>query len=74
VVDAIVSVAESRGIAPAQVALSYLLATPGVTSVIVGARTGAQLRDTLATPDVVLDRDERERLDRASAMPMPYPM
>jgi len=74
VVDAIVSVAESRGITPAQVALSYSLATPGVTSVIVGARTEAQLRDTLATPDVVLDRDERERVDRVSATPLPYPM
>ena len=74
VVEAIVSVAESRGATPPQVALSYLLATPGVTSLIVGARTEAQLRDTLATSDVVLDRDERARLDRASATPLPYPM
>jgi hypothetical protein len=42
--------------------------------VIVGARTEAQLRDTLATPDVELERDERERLDRASATPLPYPV
>jgi len=74
VVDAIVAVAESRGITPAQVALSYLLGTPGVTSLIVGARTETQLKDNLATSDVVLERDERERLDRASAMPLPYPM
>jgi aryl-alcohol dehydrogenase-like predicted oxidoreductase len=74
VVDAIVSVAESCGLTPAQVVLSYALATPGVTSVIVGARTEAQLRDTLAVPDVPLGRDERERLDRASATVLPYPM
>jgi aryl-alcohol dehydrogenase-like predicted oxidoreductase len=74
VVEAIVTVAESRGASPAQVALSYLLATPGVTSVIVGARTEAQLRDTLAAHDLSLDSDERETLDRASATPLPYPM
>ena len=74
VVDAIVSVAESRGVTPAQVALSYLLAAPGITSVIVGARTEAQLMDTLATSDVVLTRHELARLDRASAAPLPYPM
>ena len=74
VIDAIVSVAEARGTTPAKVALSYSLATPGVTSVIVGARTEAQLRDTLATPEVVLAGEERERLDRASATPLPYPM
>lgn len=74
VIDAIVSVAEARGTTPAKVALSYSLATPGVTSVILGARTEAQLTDTLATPDVVLEREERERLDRASATPLPYPM
>ena len=74
VVEAIVSVAEARGVTPAQVALSYLLATPGVTSVVVGARTQAQLSDTLAAHDLVLDRDEREQLDRASATPLPYPI
>jgi aryl-alcohol dehydrogenase-like predicted oxidoreductase len=74
VIDAIVSVAESRGATPAQVALSYLFATPGVTSVIVGARTEDQLTDTLAAQEVVLERDERARLDRASATPLPYPM
>jgi aryl-alcohol dehydrogenase-like predicted oxidoreductase len=74
VVEAIVSVAESRGLTPAQVALAYSLGTPGVTSLIVGARTEAQLRDTLATTDVTLDNGERTRLDRVSAAPLPYPM
>jgi aryl-alcohol dehydrogenase-like predicted oxidoreductase len=74
VVDAIVSVAESRGATPAQVTLSYSLGTPGVTSVVVGARTENQLRDTLAASDIVLERAERGRLDTASATPLPYPM
>ena len=74
VVEAIIAAAQSRGATPAQIALSYLLSTPGVTSVIVGARTQAQLRDTLAASGVVLDGDERARLDRASATPLPYPM
>ena len=39
---------QERGVSPAQVALAWLLARPGVTSVIVGARTEEQLADNLA--------------------------
>ena len=37
---------------PAQVALAWLLARPGVTTVIVGARTDEQLADNLAAADL----------------------
>ena len=73
VVDALVEVAEGRGVSPAQVALNWLLAKPGVTSLIVGARTEEQLADNLAAADWSLDAAEVERLDALSATRLPYP-
>ena len=46
---------------------------PGVTSVIVGARTDDQLADNLAAADLQLADDELARLDAVSAMPLLYP-
>src|SRR6185312_2301080 len=43
IVEALVAVAEPRGVSAAQVALAWLLGRPGVTSLIVGARTDEQL-------------------------------
>jgi aryl-alcohol dehydrogenase-like predicted oxidoreductase len=73
VVDVLVEVAEGRGVSPAQVALAWLLGRPAVTSVIVGARTDAQLADNLAAAELRLGDDERARLDAVSAPPLLYP-
>jgi aryl-alcohol dehydrogenase-like predicted oxidoreductase len=73
VVAAIADVAAARGATPAQVALSYLLDKPGVTSLIVGVRSQAQLEDNLAAADLHLSAEERDRLDRVSAIPLLYP-
>ena len=63
VVDQVVAVATSRGIAPAQVALAWLLAQPGVTAPIVGATKIGHLDDALAAVDVVLEEDERQAME-----------
>ncbi|MFF2426836.1 aldo/keto reductase [Streptomyces mirabilis] len=63
-VDVLVEVASVRGVSPAQVALAYLLAKPGVTSVIVGARRDEQLADNLGAADVHLTREDLDRLDK----------
>ena len=60
--------------APAQVALAWLLARPAVTSVIVGARTEAQVSQTLGAADLQLTPAELARLDQVSSTPLPYPM
>ena len=44
VVDKVLALAERRGVAPAQVALAWLLAQPGVTSPIVGITKPDHLR------------------------------
>jgi diketogulonate reductase-like aldo/keto reductase len=55
------------------VALAYLLGQPAVTSLVVGAKTAAQLADNLSAADLVLAAEERDRLDKASAPPLIYP-
>jgi aryl-alcohol dehydrogenase-like predicted oxidoreductase len=73
VVEVLVEIADSRGSSPAAVALAYTLAKPGVTSVIVGARTKEQLAANLAAADLELDDEEKARLDQVSRPPLLYP-
>jgi aryl-alcohol dehydrogenase-like predicted oxidoreductase len=74
VIDAVQSVASSRGVTMAQVALAWLVDRPMVTSVILGARTVEQLQDNLGAADLHLDGDEVARLDAASdPAPADYP-
>ena len=46
-IDVLVEVAEGHGVSAAQVALAWLLRRPGISTVIVGARTDEQLADNL---------------------------
>jgi aryl-alcohol dehydrogenase-like predicted oxidoreductase len=73
IVDVLVEIAAEHGVSPAQVALRYLLGKPGITSVVIGARTDEQLADNLAAAALELSEDERRRLDEVSAPPMIYP-
>jgi aryl-alcohol dehydrogenase-like predicted oxidoreductase len=73
VVDVLVEIAEDRGVSAAQVALAWLLGRPGVSTVVIGARTDEQLADNLAAADLELSGDERARLDEVSAPPLLYP-
>lgn len=52
-----------RGVAPADVALAWLLANPVVTAPIIGPRTSEQLDGAIAALDVKLDEALRERLN-----------
>ena len=74
VIDAVQSVAESRGASMAQVALAWLADRPAVTSVILGARTMEQLEDNLGAAELHLSPEETEKLDAASdPVPADYP-
>jgi aryl-alcohol dehydrogenase-like predicted oxidoreductase len=73
VVDALVEIGEGHGVSAAQVALAWLLGQPGVTSLIIGARTEEQLADNLAAAELRLGDDERARLDEVSRLPLLYP-
>jgi 1-deoxyxylulose-5-phosphate synthase len=63
VVDAVRAVADERGLRPAQIALAWLLAQPGVTAPIVGATKLGHLEDAVAAVDVALSDEEVARLE-----------
>ena len=58
VVDRLVSMAAQRGLAPARIALAWLLHKPGVTAPIVGATKPAHLDDAIAATEVPLTPQE----------------
>jgi aryl-alcohol dehydrogenase-like predicted oxidoreductase len=67
VLDALKTVATELHLPPAQVALSWVMARPGVTSTIVGASTPKQLESNMAAANVKLSEDQLARLNEASA-------
>jgi aryl-alcohol dehydrogenase-like predicted oxidoreductase len=73
IVDAIGKVAADVGKTPAQVALNWVLTRDGVTSVILGARTVAQLDDNLAATGWTLDADHVAAIEDASGFDIGYP-
>jgi aryl-alcohol dehydrogenase-like predicted oxidoreductase len=72
-IEVLVEIAGARGVSAAQVAVAWLLARPGITSVIVGARTDEQLADNLAAATLELTADEHDRLEAVSRPPLIYP-
>jgi aryl-alcohol dehydrogenase-like predicted oxidoreductase len=73
IVEALIAVAEARGVSAAEVALAWLLSRPGVASAIVGARSEDQLAVNLAAADLELSEEELTRLEKVSRLPLPYP-
>ena len=73
VVELLISIAEPHEVSAAQVALAWTLGRPGVTSLVIGARTGDQLADNLEAASLWLTEEERARLDQATAPPLLYP-
>jgi aryl-alcohol dehydrogenase-like predicted oxidoreductase len=70
VVDAVREIADGRGSSMAEVALAWVHDRPAVTSVILGARTTAQLRQNLAAVGTHLEAAETARLEGVSALPV----
>ncbi len=66
-------IANARGSSVARVALAWLLSRPVVTSVIIGAKTTAQLEDNLGAVSLTLGDEELARLDEVSKLPAEYP-
>lgn len=66
IVEAVAMAAEGLGFAPLEVSLAWVRDNPAVTSAIVGARTGAQLRGILKSEEIVLPQTIRDVLDEVS--------
>ena len=68
VVEAVMVAADGLGLSPLEVALAWVRDASNVTSSIVGARTGAQLRGIISAEQFVLPAPVREALDEVSVM------
>jgi aryl-alcohol dehydrogenase-like predicted oxidoreductase len=63
VVDAVAAFARDKDCTPAQLSLAWLMARPGVSSVVLGARTPDQLGEQLAATAVELSDKDLRQLD-----------
>ena len=68
IVEAVCVAAQGLGYSPLEVALAWVRDNAGVSSAIIGARTGAQLRGVLASEEIVLPDPVRVALDEISAI------
>ena len=66
VIDAVRAVADARDVSMAQAALAWVLDRPAVTSVVIGARTVAQLHENLGAAGLHLSAAETALLDQVS--------
>ena len=73
IIDALIEIGSNHKVSAAQIALAYLLGRPGVTSLVIGARSEEQLKDNLGAANVKLTAEERARLDKASQPRLLYP-
>ncbi len=67
IVEAVSVAAQGLGYSPLEVALAWVRDFPGVTSSVVGARTGAQLQGILASEEIELPEVVRTALNEVSA-------
>ncbi|WP_316215104.1 aldo/keto reductase [Bradyrhizobium sp. SZCCHNR2035] len=73
VIEVLDELAGETGKAVPQIALNWLIQRPTVSSIIIGARNEAQLRQNLGAVGWKLSPDQIARLDVASAVMPPYP-
>jgi aryl-alcohol dehydrogenase-like predicted oxidoreductase len=67
IIEALARAADGLDVTMSHVALSWLLRQPRVSAALIGARTTAQLSESLATEDVELPAEIVEALDDVSA-------
>jgi aryl-alcohol dehydrogenase-like predicted oxidoreductase len=73
VVEGLESIAGEYNATPAQMALSYLLHKPEISSVIMGAKDTEQLSENLKSRDIIIAAQDMERLDELSRFRRAYP-
>ena len=70
---ATVEVGQQSGHSPSQIALAWLLAQPGGTIPILGARKLSQFQDNMACLDVKLTQEQMRKLDDVSKIELGFP-
>jgi aryl-alcohol dehydrogenase-like predicted oxidoreductase len=73
IIDVMQEIARERNVSVAQVALSWVLHQPAVSTIIIGAKNTRQLEDNLKAIDLSLDAAELQKLDAVSKLAPEYP-
>ena len=73
IIETLAAVGDAHGVSVAQVCLAWLKDRPGITSLIVGARSEAQLHDNLAAMTLALTAEESARIEAATRREPLYP-
>jgi len=66
VVDALMPLAEAKGVTLAEFSLAWCMRQPGITAPITGPRTLAHLESSLKALDIEITAEDRQRVDEAS--------
>jgi aryl-alcohol dehydrogenase-like predicted oxidoreductase len=73
IIDVMARIGENHNVSAARVALAWIIDRPGVTSVIIGAKSQEQLLDNISCTQLQLTPDELKELDAISALAPEYP-
>jgi aryl-alcohol dehydrogenase-like predicted oxidoreductase len=73
IIDVMNAIGHRHKVTAAQVALAWVLAQPGVTSVIIGAKNIAQLNDNISSAILKFSDEELKELNQVSEITAEYP-
>lgn len=73
IIETMASVGDEHGVSVARVCLAWLKNRPGITSLIIGARTENHLRDNLAAVDLQLTDEQTSRIEAVTRRQPLYP-
>jgi aryl-alcohol dehydrogenase-like predicted oxidoreductase len=73
IIDVLINIGKKYKVSAAQVALAWVLAQPGVTSVIIGAKNPSQLNENLNSVSLKLNAAELQELNMVSEIQAEYP-
>lgn len=73
IIDVMIRIGRKHSVTAAAVALAWVIAQPGVTSVIIGAKNIKQLKDNLSAVNLKLTTEELQALNQVSEIPAEYP-
>lgn len=73
IVDVLIFLAKEHSVTPAQIALAWTLAQPGITSLIIGGRSLNQLKENAESIHLKLTNEDLAKLDEVSKPPLIYP-
>ncbi len=73
IVDVLEAIGRETSRTVTQVALNWVLQRPTVSTVLIGARDEAQLKENIGAADFKLTAEQVKRLDDVSARPLAYP-